>query len=152
MKWSVTPTPRIDAVERVTGRATYTNDMQLPGMLYAQRAAQPASARAHPVDRRVQGEGAARREGDPHARELPGGLGRRSDRRRPAVQRRGQEDHQAAPLRVQQPGPVRGRAGGGGRCREPARGRRGAAHDRRRLRSRCRSCSSRKRRSSADAP
>src|SRR2546422_4229767 len=39
---SVTPlqtighaTPRIDAVERVTGKATYTNDVQLPGMLYA---------------------------------------------------------------------------------------------------------------------
>jgi xanthine dehydrogenase molybdenum-binding subunit len=28
-------TPRIDAVERVTGRATYTRDVQLPGMLYA---------------------------------------------------------------------------------------------------------------------
>src|SRR3989440_2688745 len=39
---SVTPlktvghaTPRIDAVERVTGKATYTLDVQLPGMLYA---------------------------------------------------------------------------------------------------------------------
>src|SRR5438094_1453760 len=39
---SVTPlktvghaTPRIDALERVTGKATYTNDIQLPGMLYA---------------------------------------------------------------------------------------------------------------------
>jgi CO/xanthine dehydrogenase Mo-binding subunit len=29
------PTPRIDAEERVTGRAKYTNDVQLPGMLYA---------------------------------------------------------------------------------------------------------------------
>ncbi len=29
------PTPRIDAVERVTGRATYTGDVKLPGMLYA---------------------------------------------------------------------------------------------------------------------
>src|SRR5262245_65708810 len=28
-------TPRIDAEERVTGRAKYTNDVQLPGMLYA---------------------------------------------------------------------------------------------------------------------
>src|SRR5438876_6879384 len=39
---SVTPlktvghaTPRIDALERVTGKATYTNDIQIPGMLYA---------------------------------------------------------------------------------------------------------------------
>jgi CO/xanthine dehydrogenase Mo-binding subunit len=29
------PTPRIDAVERVTGQAHYTNDVQLPGMLFA---------------------------------------------------------------------------------------------------------------------
>jgi len=29
------PTPRIDAEERVTGRAKYTNDVQVPGMLYA---------------------------------------------------------------------------------------------------------------------
>src|SRR5205085_8779489 len=28
-------TPRIDAVERVTGKAKYTGDIQLPGMLYA---------------------------------------------------------------------------------------------------------------------
>jgi CO/xanthine dehydrogenase Mo-binding subunit len=28
-------TPRIDALERVTGKATYTNDIRLPGMLYA---------------------------------------------------------------------------------------------------------------------
>jgi xanthine dehydrogenase molybdenum-binding subunit len=27
--------PRIDALERVTGKAAYTNDIQLPGMLYA---------------------------------------------------------------------------------------------------------------------
>jgi putative selenate reductase molybdopterin-binding subunit len=29
------PTPRIDARERVTGKGTYTGDVQLPGMLYA---------------------------------------------------------------------------------------------------------------------
>ncbi len=29
------PTPRIDAVERVTGTAAYTGDVKLPGMLYA---------------------------------------------------------------------------------------------------------------------
>ncbi len=29
------PTPRVDAYERVTGRAQYTGDIQLPGMLYA---------------------------------------------------------------------------------------------------------------------
>src|SRR5713226_7945247 len=30
------PAPRVDAVERVTGKATYTRDVQLPGMLFAQ--------------------------------------------------------------------------------------------------------------------
>ena len=29
------PRPRIDGIERVTGRAVYTGDVQLPGMLYA---------------------------------------------------------------------------------------------------------------------
>jgi CO/xanthine dehydrogenase Mo-binding subunit len=29
------PTSRIDALQRVTGKATYTNDVHLPGMLYA---------------------------------------------------------------------------------------------------------------------
>jgi CO/xanthine dehydrogenase Mo-binding subunit/aerobic-type carbon monoxide dehydrogenase small subunit (CoxS/CutS family) len=29
------PTPRVDAVERCTGKATYTADVKLPGMLYA---------------------------------------------------------------------------------------------------------------------
>src|SRR5216684_4230681 len=29
------PTPRIDARERVTGTATYSGDVHLPGMLYA---------------------------------------------------------------------------------------------------------------------
>ena len=28
-------TPRVDAMERVTGQAKYTNDIKLPGMLYA---------------------------------------------------------------------------------------------------------------------
>ena len=28
-------TPRVDAVARVTGQAKYTNDIKLPGMLYA---------------------------------------------------------------------------------------------------------------------
>lgn len=29
------PSPRVDGLERVTGRATYTGDVRLPGMLYA---------------------------------------------------------------------------------------------------------------------
>src|SRR6059036_1317753 len=35
------PTPRIDALERVTGKATYTNDVRLPGMLYARTLRSP---------------------------------------------------------------------------------------------------------------
>src|SRR5438876_46586 len=35
MKTIGRPTARIDAVERVTGKATYSGDVQLPGMLYA---------------------------------------------------------------------------------------------------------------------
>ena len=73
------PTPRIDAVERVTGKATYTGDVKLPGMLYARVLRSPhphARIRSH---RRVEGAGAARREGGHHARELHGRLGRRLD-------------------------------------------------------------------------
>lgn len=35
------PTPRIDALERVSGRATYTRDVYLDGMLYAQMLRSP---------------------------------------------------------------------------------------------------------------
>src|SRR5438552_17850230 len=35
MKTIGRPTARIDAVERVTGKATYSGDVTLPGMLYA---------------------------------------------------------------------------------------------------------------------
>ena len=34
-------TPRIDALERVTGRATYTADVVLPGMLFARALRSP---------------------------------------------------------------------------------------------------------------
>jgi putative selenate reductase molybdopterin-binding subunit len=45
------PTPRIDAVERVSGRATYTADVSLPGMLYARVLRSPhAHARIRSVD------------------------------------------------------------------------------------------------------
>ena len=35
------PVPRMDAVLKVTGRARYTFDVQLPGMLYARRVVSP---------------------------------------------------------------------------------------------------------------
>src|SRR6266478_4658676 len=40
------PTPRIDAVERVTGKATYSGDVHLAGMLYA-RVLRSTHAHAH---------------------------------------------------------------------------------------------------------
>jgi len=45
------PTQRIDAVKRVTGAATYTGDIQLPGMLYARVLRSPhAHARIRGID------------------------------------------------------------------------------------------------------
>src|SRR4051794_30352527 len=45
------PTPRIDALERVTGKAKYTLDVQLPGMLYARALRSPhAHARIRSID------------------------------------------------------------------------------------------------------
>ena len=44
------PAPRIDALERVTGKATYTNDIKLPGMLYARILRSP---RPHARIRRI---------------------------------------------------------------------------------------------------
>ena len=101
------PTPRIDAVERVTGAGRYTRDVVLPGMLYARILRSPhPHARIRSIDT-SKAQALPGVKAHPHARELPRRLGRWLDRRRPAVQRRGQEDHDAAPLRVQQPGPVR---------------------------------------------
>src|ERR1700694_113622 len=45
------PTARIDAVERVTGKATYSGDVHLPGMLYARvLRSPPAHARIRQID------------------------------------------------------------------------------------------------------
>ncbi|PYU36606.1 MAG: hypothetical protein DMG31_00505 [Acidobacteria bacterium] len=45
------PTARIDALERVTGKATYTGDVHLPGMLYARVLRSPhAHARIRQID------------------------------------------------------------------------------------------------------
>jgi hypothetical protein len=43
-------TPRIDGPERVTGKALYTADVQLPGMLYGKICAQPAPTRQDQKD------------------------------------------------------------------------------------------------------
>ena len=41
--------PNIDAVERVTGRAKYTGDIDLPGMLVARVLRSPRPTRASPA-------------------------------------------------------------------------------------------------------
>jgi xanthine dehydrogenase molybdenum-binding subunit len=47
-------TPRVDALARVTGQATYTNDLKLPGMLYARVLRSPhPHARIRRIDARA---------------------------------------------------------------------------------------------------
>ena len=80
-------TPRIDAVERVTGKATYTGDIHIPDMLYARVLRSPhAHARINKIHS--------------HARELQCRLGRRLHLGWAAIRRRGQEDHSAPALFV----------------------------------------------------
>ena len=46
-------TPRVDAIARVTGQAKYTNDLKLPGMLYARVLRSPhPHARIRRIDTR----------------------------------------------------------------------------------------------------
>ena len=125
--------PRIDAYERVTGKATYTGDVQLPGMLYARLLRSPhPHARIRSVDvsraQALPGVRAGR-----HARDTPADLRLRFDRGRSTVQRRRQGDHQTRSVHVRQPGPLRRPAGGRGGCGRSARGRGGAPAHRHRL-------------------
>ena len=142
------PTPRIDALERVTGQATTPATSSIPGMLYARVLRSPhPHARIRSID-------------ISKAQALPGvkavlthencsvRLGRRLRRRRRSVQRRYQEDHQAAPLRVQQSGALCRRPGRGCRRHQPARRGRSAAPHQRRLRGAAASSSIRRKRSS----
>ena len=62
--------PRVDAFERVTGRAQYTGDIHLPDMLYARRAPEPVSACPHPSHRHHRGACPPRGDGDHHAGQL----------------------------------------------------------------------------------
>src|SRR5882724_11370598 len=51
LTWIGKPIPRLDAVQKVTGRARYTFDVQLPGMLWGCRVASPwAHARVKSID------------------------------------------------------------------------------------------------------
>ena len=52
----------------VTGQTTWTDNMQLPGMLYMAVLRSPDGARAHHARRRVRGAGAVRRDRGLHRR------------------------------------------------------------------------------------
>ena len=65
------PVNRVDAVPKVTGKARYTYDVQLPGMLYARIVQQHGAARPHQVDRHVGCGGVSRRQGRAHSRSRP---------------------------------------------------------------------------------
>ncbi len=86
-------TPRIDALERVTGRATYTGDVKLPGMLYARVLRSPhPHARIRSIDT-AKALALPGRQGYSDARKLFGGLGRRIGGGRYSIQRCGEESH-----------------------------------------------------------
>ena len=108
--------PRIDAVERVTGRAEYTRDVRLPGMLYAR-----VLRSRHPHARIVRID-TSRAEAMPGVRAVISHenyhwiYGSGSIAWRPALQRRGERHHDARPPHVRHPGEVCGSAGRGGRC------------------------------------
>ena len=55
------PCPRLDAVQKVTGKARYTFDVQLPGMLYARRVVSTVPHARIKSDRHLGGGAASRR-------------------------------------------------------------------------------------------
>ena len=83
-------TRRIDAVERVTGKANYTRDIRLPGMSYARVLRSPhPHARVRRIDT-AKAAGLPARLAE-YARQRAGVVGRWLDCRRGAVQRRDQK-------------------------------------------------------------
>ena len=128
-------THRIDAVERTTGKATYTGDVKLPGMLYA-RVSCEARIRTH-ASVRIDASKALALPGVKAvishdnctvlwgAGSISGGAQYNDEIKKIT---------KAPPLRVQQPRAVRRRAGGRRRSGRSSHGRRGAAADRGRLR------------------
>jgi CO/xanthine dehydrogenase Mo-binding subunit len=60
-------THRIDALERVTGKAAYTNDIKLPGMLFGRILRSPHPHAKIKTHRCFQGIGGARRQNDSHS-------------------------------------------------------------------------------------
>ena len=72
-------TPRIDAVERVTGKATYTGDVKLPGMLYARVLRSPhAHAKIRRIDARARSRCPASRRSSPTRTAASSGVPARS--------------------------------------------------------------------------
>ena len=63
---------RPDGVDKVTGRAKFGADMAMAGMLWGKVKRSPHAHARIVDDRRLQGAGAARREGGGHRRRLPG--------------------------------------------------------------------------------
>ena len=73
---------RPDGADKVTGRARFGADFNLPGQLIGKVLRSPHAARRHQVDRHVEGRGAARREGGGDGEGLPRpGQPDRADRR-----------------------------------------------------------------------
>ena len=95
--------PRLEAREKVTGRAEYTHHLRLPGMLYGKIFRSTVRARPHQVDRCQRRAGDARR------------LSRRHHRRRP-------QGHPAPLLRPGLPRSADPRHRQGALCRRAGRG------------------------------
>ena len=71
MKYIGQPTPILDAVEKVTGEALYTNDLRFPGMLHGKVLTSPvAHARIRSIDTSKAG-GSARGAGGHHLEGRP---------------------------------------------------------------------------------
>ena len=123
-------TARVDAVERVTGRATYSADVRLSGMIYGRVLRSPhPHARIHRID-------------VSRAEALPGVKAVITHERAPIVWGAGsvsggrqyddrvKGNHDTPAPAVRQPGAVCGRSGGGCRGGRSARRRGGVASDR----------------------
>ena len=71
-KWVGTRPIRPDGVPKVTGRAMYGADFATAGHAVRQDPALAARACPHPLDRHLEGRGAARRQGGGHRQGFPG--------------------------------------------------------------------------------
>ena len=67
-KWIGTRPDRPDGADKVTGRARFGADFNLPGQLIGKVLRSPHAHARHQVDRHLEGRGARRREGGGHRR------------------------------------------------------------------------------------